>query len=64
MRFRHGGTQGGAAPAVSPARGGDGDTVPRSWHIAELDDAGRPVRLAAAPGDLTRIIRRLGGAAG
>ncbi|WP_327367164.1 PH domain-containing protein [Streptomyces sp. NBC_01217] len=42
------------------ARGGDGDTVPRSWHIAELDDAGKPVRLAAAPADLTRIIRELG----
>ncbi|WP_328770032.1 PH domain-containing protein [Streptomyces sp. NBC_00286] len=38
---------------------GDGDTVPRSWHIAELDDAGEPVRLAAAPADLTRVIRAL-----
>lgn len=36
-----------------------GDTVPSSWHIAELDDAGTPVRLAAAPDDLTRILREL-----
>ncbi|MEU0074156.1 PH domain-containing protein [Streptomyces sp. NPDC006332] len=41
-------------------RGSDGDTVPRSWHIAELDDAGTLVRLAAAPADLTRILRELG----
>lgn len=46
--------QGGAARP-----GGDGDTVPSSWHIAELDDAGTPVRLAAAPDDLTRILREL-----
>ncbi|MGW2641309.1 PH domain-containing protein [Streptomyces sp. NPDC001348] len=45
--------------AVRRARGGDGDTVPRSWHIAELDDAGTPVRLAAAPDDLHRILREL-----
>jgi hypothetical protein len=45
---------------VRRARGSDGDTVPRSWHIAELDDAGEPVRLAAAPSDLARIIRELG----
>ncbi|MES4905458.1 MULTISPECIES: PH domain-containing protein [unclassified Streptomyces] len=45
---------------VRRARGSDGDTVPRSWHIAELDDAGAPVRLAAAPDDLARIIRELG----
>ncbi|NEC05254.1 PH domain-containing protein, partial [Streptomyces sp. SID7909] len=32
-----------------------GDTVPRGWHIAELDDGGAPVRLAAAPADLARI---------
>ncbi|MFF3910855.1 PH domain-containing protein [Streptomyces sp. NPDC001848] len=44
---------------VRRARGDDGDTVPGSWHIAELDDAGKPVRLAAAPADLTRIIREL-----
>ncbi|GAA3038958.1 PH domain-containing protein [Streptomyces glomeratus] len=44
---------------VRRVRGGDGDTVSRSWHIAELDDAGEPVRLAAAPADLTRIIREL-----
>jgi hypothetical protein len=44
---------------VRRPRGDDGDTVPRSWHIAELDDAGTPVRLAAAPDDLTRILRAL-----
>ncbi|MFD7491004.1 PH domain-containing protein [Streptomyces sp. NPDC059832] len=49
---------------VRRVRGGDGDTVPGSWHIAELDDGGRPVRLAAAPADLTRIIRELRPAAG
>ncbi|MEU4893323.1 PH domain-containing protein [Streptomyces sp. NPDC044780] len=48
---------------VRRVRGGDGDTVPRSWHIAELDDAGKPVRLAAAPADLIRVIRELGPAA-
>ncbi|WP_145868122.1 PH domain-containing protein [Streptomyces capillispiralis] len=41
------------------AGGGDPDTIPRTWHIAELDDAGTPVRLAAAPTDLTRILRAL-----
>ncbi|WP_422397869.1 PH domain-containing protein [Streptomyces nigra] len=41
---------------VRRPRGGDGDLVPRSWDIAELDDAGRPVRLAAAPADLARIL--------
>ncbi|MCK7625888.1 PH domain-containing protein [Streptomyces sp. RS10V-4] len=44
---------------VRRPRGGDGDGIPSSWHIAELDDAGVPVRLAAAPADLARIIRRL-----
>ncbi|MFI2778200.1 PH domain-containing protein [Streptomyces sp. ALB3] len=44
---------------VRRARGSDGDTLHRSWHIAELDDAGEPVRLAAAPADLTLIIREL-----
>ncbi|WP_101254911.1 PH domain-containing protein [Streptomyces barkulensis] len=44
---------------VRRVRGGDGGAVPGGWHIAELDDAGRPVRLAAAPGDLTRILREL-----
>ncbi|MEU2686802.1 PH domain-containing protein [Streptomyces hygroscopicus] len=44
---------------VRRVRGGDGDTVSRSWHIAELDDAGEPVRLAAAPDDLTRVLRAL-----
>ncbi|MGZ2358772.1 PH domain-containing protein [Streptomyces sp. 372A] len=45
--------------AVRRARGSDGDTVPRDWHIAELDDAGTPVRLAAAPADLARIVDAL-----
>ncbi|MEV2214077.1 PH domain-containing protein [Streptomyces sp. NPDC050997] len=45
---------------VRRPRGSDGDTVPRSWHIAELDDAGTPVRLSAAPADLTRILHELG----
>ncbi|NEC65078.1 hypothetical protein G3I41_10550, partial [Streptomyces sp. SID9727] len=45
--------------AVRRARGSDGDTVPRDWHIAELDDAGEPVRLAAAPADLARIVDAL-----
>ncbi len=44
---------------VRRARGSDGDTVPRDWHIAELDDSGKPVRLAAAPANLTRILREL-----
>ncbi|MFF3711025.1 PH domain-containing protein [Streptomyces phaeochromogenes] len=44
---------------VRRVRGSDGDTVPSGWHIAELDDAGTPVRLAAAPDDLTRILREL-----
>ncbi|MFF2410968.1 PH domain-containing protein [Streptomyces sp. NPDC058092] len=47
---------------VRRARGGDGDTIPTTWHIADLDDAGNPVRLAAAPADLNRIIRALGSA--
>ncbi|MFJ4753568.1 PH domain-containing protein [Streptomyces sp. NPDC088763] len=42
---------------VRRPRGGDGDTVPSDWDIAELDDEGRLVRLAAAPGDLARILR-------
>ncbi|MGH1553503.1 hypothetical protein ACRAWF_20625 [Streptomyces sp. L7] len=45
--------------AVRRVRGGDGDTVPGDWHIAELDDGGRPVRLAAAPDDLTRVLHEL-----
>ncbi|WP_406488482.1 PH domain-containing protein [Streptomyces phaeochromogenes] len=44
---------------VRRVRGSDGDTVPSGWHMAELDDAGTPVRLAAAPDDLTRILREL-----
>lgn len=38
---------------------GEDETAPRSWHVAELDDAGTPVRLAAAPADLTRILAEL-----
>ncbi|MEU1127745.1 PH domain-containing protein [Streptomyces sp. NPDC005899] len=45
--------------AVRRARGGDGDGVPRGWHIAEIDDAGEPVRLAAAPADLQRVVGEL-----
>ncbi|MFF5725530.1 PH domain-containing protein [[Kitasatospora] papulosa] len=44
---------------VRRVRGSDGDAVRRDWHVAELDDAGTPVRLAAAPDDLARIIREL-----
>ncbi|MEV5986688.1 PH domain-containing protein [Streptomyces sp. NPDC052051] len=44
---------------VRRVRGGDAKTVPGSWHIAELDDAGTPVRLAAAPADLARVVRAL-----
>ncbi|MGW5568231.1 PH domain-containing protein [Streptomyces tendae] len=44
---------------VRRPRGGDGDGVPRGWHVAELDDAGQPVRLTAAPADLARILRSL-----
>ncbi|MBP0461605.1 PH domain-containing protein [Streptomyces montanisoli] len=46
--------------SVRRVRGGDGDTVPRSWHIAELDDAGKPVRLAASPANLDRVFHALG----
>ncbi|MFF2008261.1 hypothetical protein ACFVWY_04170 [Streptomyces sp. NPDC058195] len=49
---------------VRRVRGGDGDLVPGGWHIAGLDDAGRTVRLAAAPADLARVIRELRPAAG
>lgn len=45
-----------AVKEVRRVRGSDGDTVSGGWHIAELDDAGTPVRLAAAPADLTRIL--------
>ncbi|MFR9726720.1 PH domain-containing protein [Streptomyces sp. MS19] len=48
--------------AVRRARGGD--PVPSGWHVAELDDAGRPVRLAAAPDDLARVVRALERAGG
>ncbi|AOR33020.1 hypothetical protein BFF78_19875 [Streptomyces fodineus] len=45
--------------SVRRPRGEEGALVPHSWHIAELDDAGRPVRIAAAPDDLARILRAL-----
>ncbi|MFH9177887.1 hypothetical protein ACH4LA_21895 [Streptomyces albogriseolus] len=44
---------------VRRPRGGDGDGVPRSWDVAELDDEGTPIRLAAAPADLARILRAI-----
>ncbi|MFD6532645.1 PH domain-containing protein [Streptomyces sp. NPDC060184] len=44
---------------VRRVRGEDGDEVSSGWHVAELDDAGTPVRLTAAPGDLARILRAL-----
>ncbi|MTE22375.1 PH domain-containing protein [Streptomyces sp. TRM43335] len=44
---------------VRRPRGDDGDTVPGNWHVAEIDDAGTPVRLAAAPADLARVLRAL-----
>ncbi|WP_328561666.1 PH domain-containing protein [Streptomyces coelicoflavus] len=44
---------------VRRLRGGDGEAVPRGWHIAEIDDGGEPVRLAAAPADLTRVLHAL-----
>lgn len=49
-----------AVTDVRRVRGGDGGGVPRHWHVAELDDAGTPVRLAAAPDDLALLIRTLG----
>ncbi|MGP4113299.1 hypothetical protein ACTWP5_20600 [Streptomyces sp. 4N509B] len=48
-----------AVRAVRPVRGDDGDGVPRGWHAAEFDDAGTPVRLAAPPRHLPRILRAL-----
>ncbi|MGW2900076.1 PH domain-containing protein [Streptomyces sp. NPDC001212] len=42
---------------VRRARGSD--PVDRHWDVAELDDAGTPVRLAAEPADLARILREL-----
>ncbi|MFJ8701491.1 PH domain-containing protein [Streptomyces ardesiacus] len=47
------------AGRVRRLRGGDGEAVPRGWHVAELDDAGEPVRLAAAPADLSRVLHAL-----
>lgn len=41
---------------VRRVRGDDGDGVPRDWHVAEFGDAGTPVRLAAAPDDVTRVL--------
>ena len=43
---------------------GEGDTVPRTYHITELGDAGTPVRLAAASAHLDRLLRELGLAEG
>lgn len=45
---------------VRRPQGDEADIIPGSWHVAELDDAGEPVRLVAAPADLARILRRLG----
>ena len=47
---------------VRRARGSDADIISDSWYIAEIDDAGTPVRLTAAPDDLARIVRALGSA--
>ncbi|MGW7223124.1 PH domain-containing protein [Streptomyces sp. NPDC054826] len=44
---------------VRRARGGDGESVPKNWHVAELDDAGTPVHLTAAPADLPRLLAAL-----
>ncbi|KAF4407947.1 PH domain-containing protein [Streptomyces lycii] len=46
--------------AVNVRRARGEENVRRSWHVAELDDAGTLVRLAAAPADLARILRELG----
>ncbi|MFH9983276.1 PH domain-containing protein [Streptomyces sp. NPDC017179] len=40
-------------------RARNSDPVDRRWDVAELDDAGTPVRLAAEPADLARILREL-----
>ncbi|MBC9712097.1 PH domain-containing protein [Streptomyces sp. TRM66268-LWL] len=45
---------------IRRARGPEAELIPRSWHIAELDDEGRWVRLAAAPRDLRVVLRELG----
>ncbi|MFF5342106.1 PH domain-containing protein [Streptomyces althioticus] len=42
---------------VRRPRGGDGDTVPKGWDVAELDDGDRMIRLTAAPAHLGRILR-------
>ncbi|MER7172937.1 PH domain-containing protein [Streptomyces mesophilus] len=46
--------------AIRRARGEEAESVPRAWHIAELDDGGRWVRLAASPKDLALVLRELG----
>lgn len=46
---------------VRRPRGEEGDLVPHHWHIADLDDAGTPVRLAADPDDLALVLRVLSG---
>ncbi|MFE7231357.1 PH domain-containing protein [Streptomyces sp. NPDC001231] len=43
--------------SVRRARGSD--PVDGRWDVAELDDAGTPVRLAAEPADLARVLREL-----
>lgn len=43
---------------VRRARESDG-AIPGTWHVAELDDAGTPVRLAASPADLPRILAEI-----
>jgi PH (Pleckstrin Homology) domain-containing protein len=48
---------------VRRPRGDDGEEVPRNWHVAVLDDAGTPVRLAASPADLPRILATVAPAA-
>ncbi|MEU6771885.1 hypothetical protein [Streptomyces sp. NPDC046759] len=41
---------------VRRARREEAALVPHSWHVAELDDAGTSVRLAAAPDDLALLL--------
>ncbi|MQY11393.1 hypothetical protein SRB5_15090 [Streptomyces sp. RB5] len=51
---------------VRRPRGGDKAAVRAGWHIAEFEDpnTATPVRLAAAPADLTRILREFEAAQG
>ncbi|MFI6940913.1 PH domain-containing protein [Streptomyces sp. NPDC050418] len=48
-----------ALRTVRRPRGPEAELVPRDWEIAELDDAGAEVRLAAAPRDLRRVLGAL-----